>query len=185
MCVVCFCFYLICLCSKILFGKDLQKEKKEKKKRGGAPGNWPKPIPFPPRRPLSGPADQPSVRASPPFLLVSLISGPTCQPNHPLPPAMFEQETCFGRIDPETLGFPSQGGKPSPIKFFPRSGGLLLHPNRKNQTLGALFDLDGISPSKVLLAATASSIRASSALERCLGELGVSFSSARCFSFVP
>ena len=41
-----------------------------------------------------------------------------------------EQETFSGRTNPETPGFLSQGGKPSPTKSLSRSRGLLLHPNR-------------------------------------------------------
>ena len=113
---------------KILFKKALENRKKKKIEKKGKPQPSSSSTSLGQGMAHFPPAAQ--ARASPPFLLVSLIFGPTCQPNHPLPPAVFEQDTFFGRNDPETVGFPSQGGKPSPIKFFPRSRGLLLHPNR-------------------------------------------------------
>ena len=82
---------------KILFGKDLQKEIKRKEKKGGEslPGTRPWPR-LPPasisRGPFfSGPPDQPSARL-PSFPPCLTIFGPTCQPIHPLPQAVFEQD---------------------------------------------------------------------------------------------
>ena len=102
----------------------------------------------PPPRGPAAPRPNPAVQARLPSFSLWLtdLRGPHVSWNRPLPPAVFEQETFSGRINPETPGFPCQGSKPSPIKLFPRSRSLLLHPNRKNWTLGALFELGWISP---------------------------------------
>jgi len=51
---------------------------------------------------------------------------------------------------------------------------------QQNQIIGALFELDWISPSKVLLTAAVSSIRASPGQTKLLGEFAVFFSTPRC-----
>ena len=94
MCCCCFCFYLISLCSKFSLKKKIKrKEKKRGEKASLEPGRGPRSHPHPSPAACFSPAHQTSpARASPPFLLVSLISGPTCQPIHPLPQAVFEQD---------------------------------------------------------------------------------------------
>ena len=141
--------------SKFLFGKgflEKKTENKEKKERritrrlSANPAHQRSPPHLPSPRPTRRPAStSPSAL---PFSLPSLTD--TADPHGS---ASIFLAPHRARRELESDPYPENFGISLPfcanrgsIKLFPRSRGLLLHPNRKNQTLGALFKLNWISP---------------------------------------